>query len=71
MFGTAWSFGSIAPSPENLEWMENEFKDILLKGAHFVNQGALPEESDFWNFPAGLPLSTGSTSAGSASSSTP
>jgi hypothetical protein len=31
--------------------MENEFKDILLKGAHFVNQGALPEETDFLDLP--------------------
>lgn len=36
---------------ENLDRMENEFKDILLKGAHFVNQGALPEELEFLELP--------------------
>jgi uncharacterized protein (TIGR00730 family) len=37
--------------------LESQFKDILLKGAHFVNQGALPEEDRFLKpSPVGVPL---------------
>jgi uncharacterized protein (TIGR00730 family) len=40
------------PIPQvNLDVMEREFKDILLKGAHFVNHSALPEETEFLDLP--------------------
>ncbi|MBL8022698.1 MAG: LOG family protein [Elusimicrobia bacterium] len=40
------------PIPQvNLDVLEKDFKDILLKGAHFVNQGALPEEAEFLELP--------------------
>ncbi|MBK8872194.1 MAG: hypothetical protein IPN19_14440 [Elusimicrobia bacterium] len=38
-------------SPFGVDRLESQFKDILLKGAHFVNQGPLEEEADFLNLP--------------------
>jgi uncharacterized protein (TIGR00730 family) len=40
------------PIPQSgVDRLESQFKDILLKGAHFVNQGPLEEEADFLNLP--------------------
>jgi uncharacterized protein (TIGR00730 family) len=40
------------PIPQlQLDVLENQFKDILLKGAHFLNHSALPEEGDFIDLP--------------------